>query len=164
MRIGHSYDIHRLESNRDLILGGINIPYHLGLLGHSDADCLLHAIAESLLGSLALGDLGTHFPDTDPKYKGVDSTILLKESYDLVKKKGYTLGNLDCMIYCEAPKLKPHINSMRDNIALLLETSVDNISIKATTFEKLGPIGNNQAIASECTCLVYKKEKFLKYL
>ena len=155
-RIGHSWDIHRLVAGRELYLGGIHIPFEKGLLGHSDADCLLHAISESLLGALSLGDLGTHFPDNDPKYKGIDSKILLAKCYEMVKEKGYKINNLDTMIYLELPKMKPYINMMRESIAAILEINVDQVSIKATTYEKLGEIGQGLAIAAESTVLLVK--------
>lgn len=155
-KIGHSYDIHQLVENRELYLGGVKIDYHLGLLGHSDADCLLHAISESLLGALALGDLGTIFPDNDPKYQGIDSKIILNHIHSIVKNKGYSIGNIDTTVYLELPKMKPHIISIRKCIAELLEISIDLVSVKATTFEKLGPIGEGKAIAAESICLLYK--------
>lgn len=156
MRIGHAYDIHRLVEGRDLILGGIKIPHEKGLLGHSDADCLLHAIAESLLGALALGDLGTFFPDNDPKYQGMDSKIILVECYKMIKNLGYKIVNIDSTIFAQKPKIKPYSKDMRECIALLLNIDVNMISIKATTFEKLGPIGEEKAIAAEAVCLLEK--------
>ena len=155
-RIGHSWDIHRLVEGRKLILGGIEIPFEKGLLGHSDADALLHAISESLLGALALGDLGTHFPDNDPKYKGIDSKVILKECLRLIKDKGYIIGNIDLMIYAEKPKMAPHILPMRKLISELLEINIDQISIKATTHEKMGVIGKEEAIACESVVLLKK--------
>ncbi len=154
IKIGHSFDIHRLVENRELYLGGIKLDYEKGLLGHSDADCLLHAIAESFLGALSLGDLGTIFPDNEPKYKGIDSKEILVHIYDLVKQKGYTLSNLDATVYLELPKLRPHIDSIKECISNLLKVDVSCISIKATTYEKLGPIGEGNAIAAECVCLL----------
>lgn len=156
-RIGHSWDTHKLVIGRKLILGGIHIPFEKGLLGHSDADCLLHAIAESMLGALSLGDLGTHFPDNDPKYKGIDSKILLKNVYELIKEKGYEIGNIDTMVYAETPKMKPYINSMRECIASVLEINIDQISIKATTYEKMDAIGRGEAIACDSTVLLRLK-------
>jgi len=156
MRIGHSFDLHQLVEDRPLILAGIHIPFEKGLLGHSDADVVCHVIAEALLGSLALGDLGTHFPDHDKKYKDMDSTQLLKQVYMLIKNKGYKLVNLDVMIYAEMPKLNPYIKEMRQKISKLLEVHIDLISIKATTYEKLDAIGKGLAIASEATLLVKK--------
>ena len=157
IRIGHGYDVHRLVEDRDLILGGVNIPHHLGLLGHSDADVLLHAISDSLLGSLALGDIGKHFPDTDEAYKGADSLELLACVYELVKAKGYAVVNVDATILAQAPKLAPYIPQMRLNIARALETELDAISVKATTEEKLGFTGEEKGIAAHAVCLVYRK-------
>ena len=156
MRIGHGYDVHKLVEGRDLIIGGVNIPHHLGLLGHSDADVLLHAISDSLLGALALGDIGKHFPDTDEAYKGADSLVLLACVYELVKAKGYEIGNIDATILAQAPKLAPYISQMRLNIARALETELDRVSIKATTEEKLGFTGEEKGIAAHAVCLVTK--------
>ena len=155
-RIGHSWDVHKLVVNRKLILGGIEIPFEKGLLGHSDADALLHAIAESLLGALSLGDLGTHFPDNDPKYKGIDSKLILKECYEKIKAQGYLIGNIDAMIYAEAPKMKPYINLMRECISDLLDIDINQISIKATTYEKMDAIGRGEAIACDSTVVLFK--------
>lgn len=155
-RIGHSWDTHKLVSGRKLILGGIEIPFEKGLLGHSDADALLHSIAESLLGALALGDLGTHFPDNDPKYKGIDSKILLANCYKLIKQKGYVVSNLDTMIYAEAPKMKPYIDLMRAEISKILDLDISNISIKATTYEKMDAIGRGEAIACDSVVMLVK--------
>lgn len=157
MRIGHGYDVHKLVGGRDLILGGVNIPHHLGLLGHSDADVLLHAISDALLGALALGDIGKHFPDTDDEYKGADSLELLACVYVLVKEKGYEVCNIDATILAQAPKLAPFIPQMRLNIARALEIELDAVSIKATTEEKLGFTGEEKGIAAHAVCLVYKK-------
>ena len=157
VRIGHGYDVHRLTEGRDLIIGGVNIPHHLGLLGHSDADVLLHAISDSLLGALALGDIGKHFPDTDEQYKGADSLELLACVYELVKEKGYGVGNIDATILAQAPKLAPYIPQMRLNIARALESELDAVSIKATTEEKLGFTGEEKGIAAHAVCLLYKK-------
>ena len=158
IRIGYSRDTHILVEGRDLFLGGIKIPFEKGLLGHSDADVLLHAIAEAILGALALGDLGTHFPDNDPKYKGIDSKILLKEVVQMMKNKGYKIGNVDIMLILELPKMKPHILEIRESIAGLLETSVDNISVKATTNEKMGYLGENKAIEANAVVLLESGE------
>lgn len=155
-KIGHSFDIHRLVEGRDLFLGGVKLDHHLGLLGHSDADCLLHAIAESLLGALSLGDLGSIFPDTDPKYKDMDSKVILSHINYIIKNKGYNIGNIDSTVYLELPKMKPHIFEIRKCIASILDISIDLISVKATTYEKLGPIGDQKAIAAEAVCLLYK--------
>ena len=157
MRIGHGYDVHKLVEGRDLIIGGVNIPHHLGLLGHSDADVLLHAISDSLLGALALGDIGKHFPDTDEQYKGANSLELLACVYELVKEQGYEVGNIDATILAQAPKLVPYIPQMRLNIARALEIELDCVSVKATTEEKLGFTGEEKGIAAHAVCLVYKK-------
>lgn len=156
IRIGHGYDVHQLTEGRDLIIGGVNIPHHLGLLGHSDADVLLHAISDSLLGALALGDIGNHFPDTDEQYKGADSLELLACAYELVKQKGYEVGNVDATILAQAPKLAPYIPQMRLNIARALEIEIECVSVKATTEEKLGFTGEEKGIAAHAVCLVYK--------
>lgn len=156
IRIGHSYDIHRLIEGGPLFLGGIEIPYDRGLLGHSDADVLLHAIAESMLGALSLGDLGTHFPDHDETYAGMDSSVILRACHDMVLKKGYEVGNIDATVYAEAPRMSPHIPGMRKHIAEQLDIELDRISVKATTHEKLGEIGQNQAIAAEAVVLLKK--------
>lgn len=157
MRIGHGYDVHKLVEGRDLIIGGVNIPHHLGLLGHSDADVLLHAISDSLLGSLALGDIGKHFSDTDEQYKGANSLELLECVYELVKEKGYEVCNIDATVLAQAPKLAPFIPQMRLNIARALELEIDAVSVKATTEEKLGFTGEEKGIAAHTVCLVYKK-------
>lgn len=157
MRIGIGYDVHKLVEGRKLIMGGVDIPYEKGLLGHSDADVLIHSIMDALLGSLALGDIGKHFPDTDPKYKGISSMALLREVYKLIAEKGYVVSNLDSIIVCERPKMKPHIEQMRKNIAEALDVSIDRVSIKATTTEKLGFEGEGQGISSKAVCLLEKK-------
>ncbi len=155
-RIGHSFDVHRLVSDRRLILGGVHIPYEKGLLGHSDADCVLHAVSESILGALALGDLGKLFPDNDMKNKDLDSKIITRHVVSLMKTKGYIVGNIDVMIYAEKPKMAPFIDIIRESIAELLETGVNNVSVKATTYERLGEIGEEKAIASEAVCMLKK--------
>ena len=157
MRIGTGYDVHRLVEDRALVLGGVLIPYEKGLLGHSDADVLLHAIMDALLGAAALGDIGKHFPDTDDEYKGANSLELLACVYELVKEKGYEVGNIDATILAEAPKLAPYIPQMRLNIARALEIELDSVSVKATTEEKLGFTGEEKGIAAHAVCLVYKK-------
>ena len=156
-RIGHSIDIHRLVEGRKLILGGIEIPHELGLLGHSDADVLLHAVSESIIGALALGDLGKFFPDTDPKYKGIDSKILTSEVVKMMEEKGYEVNNLDCLLIMEKPKMRPYIDTIRESIASLLHTSIENVNVKATTNEKLGEIGNGLAIPAHASILLRKK-------
>jgi len=157
MRIGQGYDVHQLAENRPLIIGGVHIPYDRGLIGHSDADVLLHAISDALLGAIAAGDIGRHFPDTDPQYKDADSKKLLKAVWTMVEEKGYALGNLDCVIIAQAPKMAPYIPKMVDIISDLLETSSENINIKATTTEKLGFTGRMEGIAAQAVCLLTKK-------
>lgn len=156
MRIGLGYDIHRLAENRDLILGGVKIPYKFGLLGHSDADVLIHAIIDSMLGSLALRDIGYHFPDTNEKFKGVNSLVLLKETNELIKKEGYKIINIDSNIICQKPKLMDYIEEMRKNISSVLELELNQVSIKAKTNEKMDSIGNGIAIVTNAICLVEK--------
>ena len=154
IRIGHGYDVHRLVENRKLILGGVEIPFERGLLGHSDADVLLHAISDALLGAVALGDIGKHFPDTDPRYAGADSMLLLKEVVQFVRNKGYQVGNLDATILCQRPKLAGFIAAMRENIAACCEIPVSDVSIKATTEEKLGFTGSGEGIAVHAVALL----------
>ena len=154
MRIGHGYDVHKLVEGRDLILGGVKIPHRLGLLGHSDADVLLHAISDALLGALALGDIGKHFPDTDPAYKGADSMVLLAEVMKLVEREGYRLVNLDATILAQAPKLRPYIDQMRANIAKTLGADISQVSVKATTEEHLGFTGREEGISAHCVALL----------
>jgi 2-C-methyl-D-erythritol 2,4-cyclodiphosphate synthase len=154
MRVGMGYDVHKLVENRKLILGGVEIDHEKGLLGHSDADVLLHAIMDSILGALALGDIGKHFPDTDEKYKGADSMKLLEHVYNLISEKGYAIGNLDATIIAQAPKMAPHIQKMRENIARILKTDINNINVKATTEEGLGFTGNKEGISSQSICLL----------
>ncbi|MBQ7521826.1 MAG: 2-C-methyl-D-erythritol 2,4-cyclodiphosphate synthase [Clostridia bacterium] len=156
MRIGHGYDVHRLTENRKLILGGVEIPYEKGLLGHSDADVLLHAIADAMLGALALGDIGKFFPDNDPKYKGADSLLLLKAVNDFIKAEGYQVGNIDATVIAQAPKLRPYIDTMRENIAKACDTAVENISVKATTEERLGFTGSGEGISAHAVCILEK--------
>ena len=147
-RFGMGYDVHQLVENRKLIIGGVNIPYEKGLLGHSDADVLLHAISDALLGAAALGDIGKHFPDTDPRYKGADSLKLLEEVGNLLAEKGYVVGNVDATIVAQKPKMLPHIPQMRENIARVLHVDIDQINVKATTEEHLGVTGSGQGISS----------------
>lgn len=154
MRIGIGYDVHKLVEGRDLIIGGVKIPYEKGLLGHSDADVLTHAIMDSILGALALGDIGKHFPDTDPLYKGADSIELLKHVNNLIKQKNYEISNLDSIIIAQKPKMAGYIDQMRKIIADALETKIENISVKATTTEKLGFEGRLEGISSKCVCLL----------
>ena len=147
-RFGMGYDVHQLVENRKLIIGGVDIPYEKGLLGHSDADVLLHAISDALLGAAALGDIGKHFPDTDPRYKGADSLKLLEEVGNLLALKGYVVGNVDATIVAQKPKMLPHIPQMRENIARVLRVDIDQINVKATTEEHLGFTGSGQGISS----------------
>lgn len=157
MRVGMGYDVHRLTKDRDLILGGVKIPWEKGLLGHSDADVLIHAIMDAFLGAAALGDIGQHFPDTDPAYKGISSIRLLKHVAALLSEKGYGIGNIDAVIIAQKPKMAPHIPQMKENIAKALEIDMDCLNIKATTEEKLGFTGREEGIASEAVCLLYIK-------
>lgn len=156
MRVGIGYDVHQLVKNRPLILGGIEIDYELGLLGHSDADVLLHSIMDALLGAAGLGDIGTHFPDTDPKYKGISSMLLLEEVRGSIESAGYKIGNIDSVIICQRPKLKPYIPLMKDRIASVLDIEISQINVKATTTEKLGFVGREEGIASEAIALLIK--------
>lgn len=158
MRIGHGYDVHRLVEGRKCIIGGVDIPHETGLDGHSDADVLVHAVMDALLGALALGDIGKHFPDTDPRYKGADSMSLLRHVAALIAKEGYQLGNLDATVLAQAPKLAPHIMQMRENIAGALGCAVSRVSVKATTEEKLGFTGAKQGIAAHCVCLLERAQ------
>ena len=155
-RIGQGFDIHQLVEGRKLILGGIEIPYEKGLLGHSDADALIHAIIDALFGALALGDIGTHFPDTDPKYKDIDSTILLEEAYKIILENGYKINNLDNTIIIEEPKMKPYINLMQKKLSSIFNIEENRISIKAKTMEKMDSIGEKQAAAVYSTVLLIK--------
>lgn len=157
MRIGHGYDVHKLVENRDLIIGGVKIPYTMGLLGHSDADVLLHAISDALLGACALGDIGKHFPDTDPKYKGADSLMLLKEVVKLLDQNGYYIENIDSTIIAQSPKMKDYILTMRENIAKACNIDVDRVSVKATTEEHLGFTGRKEGISAHSVCLINEK-------
>jgi len=156
IRIGYGYDVHQLVENETLILGGVKIDYFKGLLGHSDADVLVHAIIDALLGSLALGDIGTLFPDTDNKYQNIDSRILLKKTIKIIHEKGFRISNLDCTICAQKPKLKPFILQMRKNIADDLQVEVDDVSIKATTEEKLGISGSEKGMSATAVVLVQK--------
>ena len=156
MRVGHGYDVHRLVPDRKLILGGVDIPHETGLLGHSDADVLTHAVMDSLLGALALGDIGKHFPDTDPAYKGADSLKLAECVRDLVCRDGWSIGNVDATVIAQAPKLAPHIQAMRINLASRLGIDLDRVSIKATTEEKLGFTGEKLGISAHAVCLMLK--------
>ncbi|WP_224960071.1 2-C-methyl-D-erythritol 2,4-cyclodiphosphate synthase [Geomonas subterranea] len=157
MRIGHGYDVHRLVEGRKLVLGGVEVPYVKGLLGHSDADVLLHAISDAILGAIGEGDIGKHFPDTDPAYKGADSRKLLRHVMDLAERKGYIIGNVDATIVAQRPKLAPFIQQMRRNIAETLGTGEDRVNVKATTTEELGFAGRGEGIAAYSVALLAKK-------
>ena len=154
MRVGLGYDVHRLESGRDLIIGGVKIEYEKGLLGHSDADVLTHAIMDSLLGAACLGDIGLHFPDTAGEFKDISSIILLERVRDLIKDAGYEIGNIDATIIAQAPKMRPHIDAMRKNIADALNIDINQVNIKATTEEHLGFTGRGEGISSQAICLL----------
>ena len=160
MRIGMGYDVHKLVEGRDLIIGGVNIPYEKGLLGHSDADVLLHAISDALLGAAALGDIGKHFPDTDPKYKGADSLMLLQKVGRLLENECYIIENIDATIIAQAPKMRPHIDTMRQNIADALSIDISQVNVKATTEEGLGFTGSGEGISSQAVCLLNSPREF----
>ena len=155
-RIGEGWDVHALVPGRKLILGGVEVPHSLGLLGHSDADVLLHAITDALFGAAALGDIGRHFSDTDAQFKGADSAVLLAEAARRVRAKGFEIGNIDSTIVAQAPKLAPHIEKMRERIAQVLELDVEQVNVKAKTAEKLGPVGQQQAMEARAVALLYK--------
>lgn len=157
MRIGQSIDIHKLVEGRKLILGGVEIPHTKGLLGHSDADALLHAIIEAIIGAMGLKDIGTHFPDTDPKYKGISSLLLLEETYKLMDKEGYKIGNIDSLVMIEKPKMAPHIDRMKDNIANALHCELSQINVKATRGEGLGFVGEELGVQATAVVLLIKK-------
>lgn len=157
IRIGNGYDIHCLVPERPLILGGLQIPHEFGLLGHSDADALTHAIMDAMLGALSLGDIGLYFPPTDPKWKGADSMVLLAQVNQLILDKGWEIGNIDSVVVAERPKLKPHIPKMRSRLAEVLQIQADRIGIKATTNEKLGPVGREEGIAAYAVVLLAQK-------
>ena len=156
MRIGQGYDVHRLAEDRSLILGGVTIPYEKGLLGHSDADVLVHAVMDALLGAAALGDIGQHFPDTCPAYKGIDSKLLLQKTKALIDHRGYAISNIDSVVCLQRPKIRPFIDDMRHCLAEILELDVDDLSIKATTTEQLGFEGREEGVSAYATVLVYK--------
>ena len=156
MRIGHGFDVHKLVENRPCIIGGVTIPFEKGLLGHSDADVLLHSVADACLGAIGEGDIGKHFPDTDEAFKDADSKELLRHVFQIVKDKGYTLGNVDCTIIAQLPKMAPHITAMREVIASLLEAELSQVNVKATTSEKLGFTGRGEGIAAEVVVLLQK--------
>ena len=157
IRVGQGYDVHRLVEGRDLILGGVNIPHAKGLLGHSDADVLAHAISDALLGAAALGDIGKHFPDSDPAYKGADSLKLLSRVTEILSENGFCIGNVDATLIAQAPKLAPHIEKMRENLAAAMGIPMNCVSVKATTEERLGFSGREEGIAAQAICLILKK-------
>lgn len=159
MRIGHGYDVHRLVEGRKLILGGVEVPHTLGLLGHSDADVLTHSVMDALLGAAALGDIGRHFPDTDPAYEGADSLVLLDHVMALLEQKGWQVGNVDATVLAQKPKLAPYIPQMRDNLARHMKVAPEQVNVKATTEEKLGFTGAEQGIAAHAVCLLVPKTK-----
>lgn len=158
IRIGNGYDIHQLVSDRPLILGGIQIPHELGLLGHSDADVLTHAIMDAMLGALSLGDIGHYFPPSDRQWAGADSLVLLTQVHQLIRDRGWQIGNIDSVVVAERPKLKPHIHNMRDKLAAVLELEPNQIGIKATTNEKLGPVGREEGICAYAVVLLVASE------
>lgn len=153
-KVGLGYDIHAFTTGRKLILGGVEIPYSRGLKGHSDADVLLHSITDAILGAASLGDIGTHFPDTDPEFKGADSILLLKKAFRMVREKGYEIGNIDATIIAEEPRINPYVYEMRHKIALTLGCDIENISVKATTHEKMGALGRTEGIAAHSIALI----------
>ena len=156
-RVGQGYDVHKLVEGRKLILGGVEIPHATGLLGHSDADALLHAITDALLGAVALGDIGRHFPDTDPRYKGIDSRALLRQVGALLTAGGYAIGNIDATVIAQAPRMAPHIGAMVANIAADLAIATDQVNVKATTTEQLGFTGRGEGIAAEAVCMIVRR-------
>lgn len=157
IRIGYGYDVHQFIEGRKLMLGGVDVPFEKGLKGHSDADVLLHAITDAILGAMAKGDIGAHFPDDDPKYKNADSVSLLNHCYSMVQNEGYSIGNLDATVITERPKLRPYIDSIRAKIADILDTELENISVKATTSEKMGFAGREEGMAAHCVVLIIKR-------
>ena len=159
LKIGHGYDVHQLVTGRELIIGGVNIPHETGLLGHSDADVLLHAITDAIIGALGMGDIGHAFPDTNPETEGIASTQILADIYQKMVEKGYEIGNIDATILAEAPKMAPHLQEMKQNIARILQTDITNINIKATTTEKLGFTGRQEGILATATVLVSHQAK-----
>jgi 2-C-methyl-D-erythritol 2,4-cyclodiphosphate synthase len=157
IRIGHGYDVHKLVPDRKLIIGGVTIPHETGLLGHSDADVLSHAIADAILGAAGKRDIGYHFPDTDPQFKGISSLLLLSKVIEIIREDGYEIGNIDCTLIAQAPKIAPHIVDMIENIAKALNISAEDINIKATTEEKLGFTGRKEGISAHAVCIIEKK-------
>lgn len=158
IRVGYGFDVHQLSEGYDLWLGGIKIPSEKGAVGHSDADVLLHAICDALLGALALGDIGTHFPDTDPQYKGIDSKILLQKTFELVKSKGFSVGNVDATLVLEKPKIKSYVPLMQESVARILQITSDRVSVKATTNEKMGYVGRIEGVNASAVVLLKKED------
>ena len=156
IKIGHGYDVHRLAENRKMIIGGVEIPYELGLLGHSDADVLCHAVSDALLGAAGKRDIGFYFPDTDERYHGISSLLLLAEVGKLLASDGYSIGNIDCTLIAQKPKMAPHLSAMRENMASVLQISVEDINVKATTEEKLGFTGRGEGISAHAVCILQK--------
>lgn len=156
IRVGFGFDVHQLQEGRDLVIGGITIPHHKGALGHSDADALIHAICDALLGAAGLKDIGTYFPDTSSEFKGIDSTILLSRVVNLLQLEGYTIGNVDASLVLEKPRVKPHIDAMREKLATVMGISIGDISIKATTNEKMGYVGREEGVAAYAVTLIEK--------
>lgn len=154
IRIGHGFDVHKFGGDKPLMLGGVEVPFDMGLIAHSDGDVILHAISDAILGALALGDIGKHFPDTDSEFEGADSRVLLRHCYNLVQQKGFVLGNLDVTVIAQVPKMLPHIQAIREVLSLDLKTAIDNINVKATTTEKLGFTGRKEGIAVEAVVLM----------
>lgn len=157
IRIGHGYDVHRLVEDRKLIIGGVDIPYEKGLLGHSDADVLTHAVMDAVIGALALGDIGKLFPDTDPQYKGADSIMLARRVCEVMKEQGFLIGNIDATVIAQAPKMAKYIDNMRQNLAAAFDTDLSNVSVKATTEEKLGFTGSGEGISSHAVCILVRQ-------
>lgn len=157
IRVGFGFDVHQLQEGRDLVIGGINIPHHKGALGHSDADALIHAICDALLGAAGLKDIGTYFPDTSSEFKGIDSTILLSRVVNILQLEGYSIGNVDASLVLEKPKVKPYIDAMREKLAPVMGISIGDVSIKATTNEKMGYVGREEGIAAYAVVLIEKK-------
>lgn len=157
IRIGYGYDVHRLKEGLPMTIGGVHIPHTKGMVAHSDGDVLLHALCDALLGALALGDIGLHFPDTSDEFRGMDSTILLKRTYDIVRSKGYTVGNIDSMLTLERPKIRTYVDAMRTRIAEILEIGIEDVSIKATTKEGLGFVGAEEGVEASATLLLFKE-------
>lgn len=156
-KIGHGYDVHRLVSGRKLVLGGVDVPHALGLLGHSDADVLLHAVCDAVLGALGEGDIGRHFPDTDAKYKDISSELIADDCYEIMKNRGYVIGNIDVTVIAQKPKLSPYVEQMRQNVARIFRTDQENVNIKATTEEKLGFTGREEGISCHSVVLIEKR-------